>query len=80
MKGFIQGIISTTTAQTRDITLPKRYINALSHMANDHNIIISPADKGGGIVIMETTEYKNKILQLLQDKHTYEKNYLRNNT
>ena len=37
-----------------------------------NNIIITPSDKGGCGVIMDSTHYNNKIMELLDDKNTYE--------
>ena len=37
-----------------------------------HNIIITPSDKGGSIIIMDSTHYNNKMIRLLHDKNTYE--------
>ena len=43
----------------------------LHHLQNLRDITIKPADKGGAIVIMNTTEYNDKILSLLNDKKYY---------
>ena len=40
-------------------------------MAHDNSIIIKEADKGGGIVIMNTEFYKTKVLEMLSDKNYY---------
>ena len=34
--------------------------------------MILPADKGKATVIMDKTEYEEKVLQLLDDEKTYE--------
>ena len=51
-KDFIQGIILTSVSQPNDSSLPKRYIQAQSNLTKNPNIIISPADKIGDVVIM----------------------------
>ena len=40
-------------------------------MADDTSIIIKEADKGGGIVLMNTDFYKRKILEMLVDESYY---------
>lgn len=67
MEGFIQSLVSMTSIQTVDTVVPKRYLNALINLTNDYNIILSPANKGGVVVIMEMFEYKDKIFLILQD-------------
>ena len=43
--------------------------NSLNLSTRD--IIIKPADKGGGIVVMNTSDYEEKILNHLQNSTTY---------
>ncbi|BHF70512.1 hypothetical protein SprV_0301356300 [Sparganum proliferum] len=38
----------------------------------DQNIIILPADKGGSTAILNKTDYKEKMLSLLDDRSTYQ--------
>ena len=72
-KGFIQGIITASTHTTyTEHTLPRRYITALRTLAADHTIHITPSDKGGGIVLLDTHTYNNKMTSLLADEDTYE--------
>ena len=53
-----------------NINLKER--NALKSLQNDTDIIVKEADKGSGIVIMNKTYYKSKILEMLNDKEFYE--------
>ena len=53
--------------------LPKRYMEALKGLAKDTSVVITQADKGGGVVIMNKDDYVNKMNDLLQDCDTYEK-------
>ena len=72
-KGFIQGIITASTHTTNnEHTLPRRYITALRTLAEDHKIHITPSDKGGGVGLLDTHTYNNKITSLLADEDTYE--------
>ena len=71
-KGFIQGIIaaSTTPGHTTP-SIPYRYSIALANLAKNEHLTITSADKGGGTVIMNTIDYNNKMLDLLNDTSTY---------
>ncbi|XP_069952924.1 uncharacterized protein [Cherax quadricarinatus] len=42
------------------------------NLANDPNIIVTTADKGGGVVILNTSDYNTKMMDLLNDQSTYE--------
>ncbi|XP_056405570.1 uncharacterized protein LOC130297282 [Hyla sarda] len=44
---------------------------ALSDLAADRTITIKPGDKGGSIVIMDTTSYKKEVMRQLSDTDTY---------
>src|SRR5690606_5120937 len=46
-------------------------IKGLNSLKNDASITIKPADKGGAIVIMDTSEYIAKCDSLLNDRNTY---------
>ena len=74
-KGFIQGILICCKALTdqEPDKLPRRYMTALKTLANDPSIIITQADKGGGIVLIDRADYVKKMNALLQDSDTYEK-------
>ena len=43
----------------------------LSKLINDETIVIKPADKGGGIMILLTGHYQSMIVQHLSDENTY---------
>ncbi|OCT72218.1 hypothetical protein XELAEV_18035190mg [Xenopus laevis] len=53
--------------------LTKGEQKALKDLKNDKTIIIKPADKGGGIVIITKEYYMNKIKGQLSDTTTYKK-------
>lgn len=48
-------------------------ICALDEVANNSLINIKPADKGGGIVIMDTSQYRAKALRQLAEELVYRK-------
>ena len=70
-KGFIQGIIAAMITQNDEPTIPRRYIIALKNLAKNRDIVISPSDKGSGIVIMDTIQCNDKMLNILKDRNTY---------
>ena len=45
---------------------------ALQELRKDKDIIILPADKGRATVVLDRTEYEEKIGKLLSDQKTYE--------
>ena len=45
---------------------------ALKRLKTDQNIVILPADKGRVTVVMDKTDYNNKMDSLVTDKQTYE--------
>ena len=55
--------------QTSNISTGEQ--NALRTLMNDNTIIIRPADKGSGIVVMDTAEYVSKVEKDLQQDDTY---------
>ena len=70
--GFVQGILASSMTEKDHLSLPRRYISALKRLSRDENVIITTSDKGGGIVILNQTDYDSKMNELLQDEHTYE--------
>ena len=52
--------------------LTKDEQQALKRLKNDKNIVILPADKGRVTVVMDKTDYYDKMDALVNDKQTYE--------
>uniref|UniRef100_A0A8C5Q3U3 Reverse transcriptase domain-containing protein n=1 Tax=Leptobrachium leishanense TaxID=445787 RepID=A0A8C5Q3U3_9ANUR len=52
--------------------LTKREYLALKELNQDNDIIIKPADKGGGLVIMTKQFYEEEALRILKDERTYQ--------
>uniref|UniRef100_A0A8C5QZ70 Reverse transcriptase domain-containing protein n=1 Tax=Leptobrachium leishanense TaxID=445787 RepID=A0A8C5QZ70_9ANUR len=48
-------------------------IKALRQLTEDKEIIVKPADKGGGTVILSTTYYEEEAYRILNDQTTYKK-------
>ena len=74
-KGFMQGILTCckALADKEPCSLPRRYVQALECLANDKNIIVTQADKGGGIIIMDRKKYDERMKDMLSDQEIYEK-------
>ena len=74
-KGIKQGIIlcCAAAAAAQKPSIPKRYNVALEELRRNKNIIITSSDKGGGVVVMDKTEYEQKMNDLLNDSNTYVK-------
>ena len=49
-----------------------REVKALHELKKDNEITILPADKGRATVVLDRSEYENKIQNILKDTKTYE--------
>ncbi|XP_076032433.1 uncharacterized protein LOC143020157 [Oratosquilla oratoria] len=70
LKGVLLQGIADCFKQDRG--LPKRLKQAVESLSNYNNIIISRADKGGKLVLLDQCDYEAKALDLLTDRDTYE--------
>ncbi|PFX21776.1 hypothetical protein AWC38_SpisGene13730 [Stylophora pistillata] len=74
--GFTIAFITTVAKKCVKLktlsNLTKDEQRALKRLRNDENIVILPADKGRVTVVMEKTEYHDKMDALVNDKRTYE--------
>ena len=73
-KDNIRNRIASTmqSASLHGSTLTKDEQHALKRLKNDEDIVILPADKGGVTVVMDKTDYHDKMDALVNDKQTYE--------
>ncbi|KAJ1203497.1 hypothetical protein NDU88_007282 [Pleurodeles waltl] len=55
------------------VNIPKREKQALQLLSSDADIVIKQADKGGAIVVMNTTDYRSECCRLLSDTTYYTK-------
>uniref|UniRef100_A0A8C5MIH2 Reverse transcriptase domain-containing protein n=1 Tax=Leptobrachium leishanense TaxID=445787 RepID=A0A8C5MIH2_9ANUR len=53
--------------------LTKKEYVGLKQLREDENVIIKPADKGGGVVILNMDQYHQEMSRLLSDLNTYQK-------
>ena len=68
---LITNLAITNTEPPRPNNLTEDEWKALHELEEVKNIVIKPADKGGGIVIMNRTDYDNKVRALLNDQSHY---------
>lgn len=47
-------------------------MRALDTLRKNSSIVIKPADKGGGIVILNTMDYEKEVFRQLEDSEYYE--------
>ncbi|XP_051781539.1 uncharacterized protein LOC127527292 [Erpetoichthys calabaricus] len=66
----VSACLSNAKPPASNISIEER--KALTALSKDNNIIILPADKGRCTVVLNQTDYHEKILSLLSDKNTYE--------
>ncbi|KAJ1119681.1 hypothetical protein NDU88_007866 [Pleurodeles waltl] len=67
----IQKILKDPPQLNHNLKIDQR--KALEFLKNDPEIIIKPADKGGGIVILNTLDYEKRVEALLSVKEHYQK-------
>lgn len=66
---LLEMCVSAKDKSIHNLTLAeKRAFNALT---NNHDLVIKSADKGGGIVVQDRTDYVSEALRLLSDTNTY---------
>ena len=72
-KDNIRSRIASTvqSASIPDKNLTKDEQQALKRLTNDDNIVILPADKGRVTVVLDKTDYFDKMDALVSDKQTY---------
>ena len=73
-KDNIRSRIASTiqSASLPDSNLTKDERQALKRLKTDENIVILPADKGRVTVVMDKTDYYDKMDALVNDKQTYQ--------
>ncbi|XP_076035385.1 uncharacterized protein LOC143021660 [Oratosquilla oratoria] len=75
VNGFKQGLklCCSLASRKREPAIPRRYARALKELRDNNDILITTADKGGGIVILDKLDYVRKMEDLLSDPSTYTK-------
>ena len=61
LKGFVHDVIAASTNCQTEHTLPRRYIAVLKSLPPNNDIVISPFDKGGSFVFMDSTINKTTL-------------------
>ena len=68
VKGVIYGSMKSQSVTSN---VPKRFLAAIKELKKDKNIHMTKADKSGALVIMNKSEYIEKMDSLLGDESTY---------
>ncbi|XP_066289685.1 uncharacterized protein [Branchiostoma lanceolatum] len=71
LRSEVAGILRTVKPPKSNITKQER--EALKELRKDKNVLILPADKGKATVLMDRTDYEEKVSAMLADGKTYEK-------
>uniref|UniRef100_A0A8C5MP67 Reverse transcriptase domain-containing protein n=1 Tax=Leptobrachium leishanense TaxID=445787 RepID=A0A8C5MP67_9ANUR len=70
---LVMGDIERMSTKINHHNLTKEENLALKNLQKDPSIVIKPADKGGGIVILSKELYQEEVMRILNDDHTYGK-------
>ena len=65
--------IRTIVSGLKNVNLPIRLKTALNDLKKEQNIVITKADKGGKVVILNSNDYCSKLEDILSDHSTYER-------
>jgi len=71
---FCQNLKNDTLTILRNVpssNLSSTQINILKQLKSDKSITIKKADKGGGIALMDTSDYVEKVMAMLNDSKVY---------
>ena len=69
LKGFI---FNSAIAPRNQFKLPKCLMLALEHLRKNKDIVITKADKGNKVVVLNAVDYEQKLNELISDNSTYE--------
>ena len=57
-----------STTDSRDFTMRKECFRVISTLRNNDDIIITTPDKGSGVVLLNKSDYVNKMSEILKDQ------------
>ena len=69
LKGYI---LNSAISSYNKFCLPKSFMTALKQLKSNKELVVTKADKGNKVVIMNVNDYKTKLNILLSDYDTYE--------
>jgi hypothetical protein len=70
LRSEMAGLLRNARPPKSNISADER--RAIQELKSEDSILILPADKGKATVLMEVTEYEEKISEMLADERTYE--------
>ncbi|XP_069486826.1 uncharacterized protein [Ambystoma mexicanum] len=70
-KSVLQDLSRIDYRRKTPINIKNRQLDLIDKLAKSEDITIKPADKGGAIVIMDTSFYVKRCIELLSDTDTY---------
>ncbi|XP_069466482.1 uncharacterized protein [Ambystoma mexicanum] len=72
-KSVINDLKRINYHSTKPVNIKNSQLEHVEQLAKDEDLTIKPADKGGAIVIMDSSYYTRRCLELLNDTVTYTK-------
>ena len=69
LEGFI---LNSAIAPRNEFKLPKCLMLVLEHLRKNKGIVITKADKGYKVVVLNTVDYEHKLIELISDNSIYE--------
>ena len=62
-----------STINSRDFTMHKEYFRAINKLRKNDDIIITKLDKGSGVVLLNKSDYIDKINEILDDQSKFKR-------
>ena len=72
LRSEMAGVLRNSKPPKSNITREER--KALQDLKKEESILILPADKGKATVLMEVSDYEEKLTEMLSDEKTYVQN------
>ena len=62
-----------STIDSRDFTMHKEYFRAINRLQKNDDIIITKPDKGSGVVLLNKSDYVDKMNEVLDDQSKFKR-------
>ena len=70
LRSKVASVLKSAKVPEQNVTKEER--QAIKDLKKNKDIMILPADKGKSTVVMDVTDYEQKVTNMLADKKTYE--------